>query len=76
MGAGIVTLLALSAATAIRNAAQGSIGRPWALSLVLVGFLCFVFPKLSVIRRKTLVSFGAEFMTEHQANFYRAGYFL
>ena len=76
VGAGIAILLALSATTAFQNAAHGVVGRPWALSIVLIGFLCFFFPKLSIIRGKKLVSFGTGFMTEHQANFYRAGYFL
>jgi len=76
VGTAILILLALAATIAVENAARGMIKRPWAFAIVLVGLFCFLFPKLFVVRKKKLVSFGTRLMTEDQANFYRVGYCL
>lgn len=73
--AAVVFIIAAVKAAAV-NASAGVIARPWALGIVLVGVICFLVPKLAVVRKKKLVSFGVGPMTTQQANFYRLGYFL
>jgi len=50
--------------------------QPWCFLIALLGLLCFLFPKLAVMRHKKWLSFGTRLMTEDQANFYRVGYLL
>ena len=76
VGGAILILLAFAATAVVQNAAHGMIKRPWAFAIVLIGFGCFLFPKVSVVRKKKLVSFGTRIMNEDQANFYRVGYYL
>src|SRR3954470_11070060 len=73
---GLLLFLVISGASALQNATHGVVNQPRAFSIVLIGFACFVFAKLSVIRHKKLLSIGTRLMTEDQANFYRIGYYL
>jgi len=73
---GLMVFLSLAAVSAIQNVMHGVVHQPTAFIVVLIGFLCFAFAKLSVIRHMRLVSFGTRVMTEDQANFYRIGYYL
>jgi len=76
VGTGMVMLFVFSAIAAIQNVTHGRVNQPSAFLLVLVGFVLFLFPKLSVMRNQKLVSFGTRLMTDNQANFYRIGYVL
>jgi hypothetical protein len=73
---GLLIFLSLAGVSAIQNVTHGVVHQPRAFIVVLIGFLCFAFAKLSVIRHKRLVSFGTRVMTEDEANFYRIGYYL
>ncbi len=75
-GVGISIAVVIALGTGALNVAQGIVTRPWALGMVLIGFLFFLGPKLTVMREKKLVSFGTRLMTNRQANFYRLGYFF
>ncbi len=76
VGVAIVIAIAFATTTAARNVTGGVVVRPWALGIVLIGFICFLVPKLTVIREKRRLSFGTRLMTNPQANLYRLGYFL
>ena len=76
VGVGLLLLFASAAVIAARNVLRGEVGQPSAFAIMLIGFACFFFPKLLVIRKKQLVSFGARLMTQDQANFYSLGYYL
>ena len=76
VGVAIVVVIAFAMKAAARNVADEVVVRPWVLGIVLIGFICFLVPKLTVIREKRRVSFGTGLMTNPQANFYRLGYFL
>ena len=76
VGASLTILAGFAAVAAVQNMAQGVVKRPWCFPIALLGFLCFLFPKLAVIRHKKWLSFGTRLMTEDQANFYRVGYLL
>ena len=62
--------------SAIVNIATHTVPNPWAFFVVIIGFALFLFAKISVIRKKKLVSFGTSYMTEGMANLYRLGYWL
>jgi hypothetical protein len=73
---GLIIFLAMAGISAVHNVFHGLANQPRAFAVVLIGFGCFAFAKLSVIRRTRLISFGTRLMTEDQANFYRIGYYL
>ena len=73
---GLLIFMIVAAANAIQNVTHDVAHQPLAFIVVLIGFLCFAFAKLSVIGRTRLVSFGTRSMTEGRANFYRVGYYL
>ena len=76
VGVGVVIMIGVAAKDAAQNAVDGAVTRPWALGMVLIGLICFLLPKVAVVRNRQLVSFGTGLMTNQQANFYRLGYFL
>jgi hypothetical protein len=76
VGTSLTMLTGLAAVVAVQNAAQGVVKHPWSFLMALLGFLCFLFPKLAVMRHKKWLSCGTRLMTEDQANFYRVGYLL
>lgn len=69
-------VLGVAAAFAIMNVFNGTVTRPRAFFIVLVGFVLFAVGKLSVILKKKKISFGPKLMTENMANLYRFGYWL
>ena len=71
----LLVILPAFAAAGI-NITQRSVPNPAAFGLVIGGFLLFLIAKLSVIRYKQWVSFGASLMTENMGNLYRLGYWL
>jgi hypothetical protein len=73
---GMVVLLGAQAVCAVSNAVRGFVPRPGWVTLMLVGFVLFLAPKLHVVRRKQLFSFGTRLMTPAQANSYRLGYYF
>jgi hypothetical protein len=75
LGVAIVIAVGIALRAVAQNAVNGVVTRPWALGMVF-GFVCFLLPKLAVVREKKLVSFGTGPMTNRQENFYRLGYFL
>lgn len=72
----LIILLGMAGVSAIQNTMHGVVPQPRAFIVVLIGFLCFAFAKISIIRTKKFVSFGTQVMTDDQANFYRLGYYL
>jgi hypothetical protein len=74
--ASLTMLMGFAAVTAVQHAAQGMVKHPGCGLMALLGFLCFLFPKLAVMRHKQWLSFGTRLMTENQANCYRVGYLL
>jgi hypothetical protein len=74
VGTSLAMLTGLAAVGAVQNAAHGVVKHPWCFLIALLGLLCFLFPKLAVIRHKKWLSFGTRLMTEDQANCYRVGY--
>ena len=76
LGVAVVIALGVAVKVAAQNGVDGVVTRPGALGVGLAGFVCFLLPKLSVVREKKFVSFGTRLMTNQQANFYRLVYFL
>jgi hypothetical protein len=76
VSASLTIFMGFAVVVAVQNATQGVVKRPWCFLIALLGFLCFLFPKLAVMRHKKWLSFGTRLMTEDQANFYRVGYLL
>jgi hypothetical protein len=69
-------LLLEAAVSATQHAVRGLAARPWGFGVVLLGFALFLAPKVQVVRRVRLVSFGSQDMSVAQGNSYRVGYFL
>jgi hypothetical protein len=72
----VVVMFGFVAGLAVFNIWHGQVRNPWAFVLTLFGMALFVIAKLSVIRRKKLISFGTSAMTGDSANLYRLGYWL
>lgn len=73
----VVLLLVLGLVVpAVQRLARGEVQHPWALPLVLIGFLFFAIAKLSVVCRTQWISFGSRRMTDNMANLYRLGNWL
>ena len=71
-----VLIIIFAVISAISNIYHGHVKKPVAFWVVLLGLLLFTVAKLSVIRRKKMISFGSSLMTENMANVYRLGYWL
>jgi hypothetical protein len=51
LGVAVVVAIGVAVKAAAQNAVDGLVTRPWAaLGLVLIGFVCFLLPKLRVVR--------------------------
>lgn len=72
----VVVMFGFVAGLAVFNIWHGQVRNPSAFIVTLLGLVLFVIAKLSVIRRKTLISFGTSSMTADSANLYRLGYWL
>jgi hypothetical protein len=60
----------------VRNIIIGEVANPYAFTICLVGFLLFIFSKISLFRKGVFFSFGTKRLSENMGNLYRLGYWL
>jgi len=59
-----------------KNIFLGQVEHPYAFAMCILGFILFLFSKISSFRKGIFISFGGRYLSENMLNCYRLGYWL
>jgi len=69
-------LVLFFAIAALINIWRSHVPNPYAFILVLLGFVFFISAKTSNFKKRKIISFGIDGMSENMSDSYRLGYWL